>query len=47
MESLQNGLQPHSGVTQLVSIDFNESYVASVIATLTLTLDVKGLCAAG
>ena len=34
MESLQIGLQPHSGATLFVSIDFNESYVASVTLTL-------------
>ena len=37
MESLQNGLQLHSGITLFVSIDFNENYVASVIAALTLS----------
>ena len=26
MDSPQNGLEPHSGVTLFVSIDFNESY---------------------
>ena len=36
MDSLQNGLQPRSGATLFVSIDFNESYVASVIAAFTL-----------
>ena len=43
MESLQNGLQPYSGETPFASIDFNESYVASVIAALILTLGVNGL----
>ena len=38
MESLQNGLQPHSGATLFGSIDFNESYVTSVIIVLTLML---------
>ena len=36
MESLQNGLQPHSGVTLFVSIDYNKSYVASITTALTL-----------
>ena len=35
IELLQNGLQSQSGVTLIVSIDFNESYVASVMAALT------------
>ena len=45
MEWLQNGLQPHFGVTLFVSINFNESYVVyiiSVIAALMLTLSVNG-----
>ena len=29
-------LQPYSGATLIVSIDFNESYVTSVIAALIL-----------
>ena len=37
-----NGLQPHSGATLSVSVDFNESHVASVIAVLTLRLGVNG-----
>ena len=36
MRLLQNGLQPYSGTTPFVSIDFNERHVASVIAALTL-----------
>ena len=35
-KSLQNGLQPHSGATLFVSINFKECYVASVIEALTL-----------
>ena len=42
MELLQNGLQPNSGVTLFVSIEFNESYIASIIAALTLMLGVNG-----
>ena len=38
MESLENGLQPHSGVT----VVFNENSVASVVAALMLTLGVNG-----
>ena len=41
MESLQNGLQLHSGATQFISIDFNESYIASVDTVLMLTLWCK------
>ena len=45
MESLQNGLKPHSGATPFVSIDFNgELYQwrhRSVESALTLTLGVK------
>ena len=36
MESPQNELQPYSVVTLFVSIYFNESHVASIIAALTL-----------
>ena len=42
MDSLQNGLQPHSRETLFVSIDFNKSHVASLIAAFTLTLSVYG-----
>ena len=42
IESLQNRLQPHSGAILFVSIDFNERYIPSVIAELTLTLGVNG-----
>ena len=34
MESLQNGLQPHSGATLFVPIDFKECCVASAALTL-------------
>ena len=36
-----NGLQPY-GSTLFISIDFNESYVASVIAVFTLALGANG-----
>ena len=36
MKLLQNGLQPHTGVNLFVSIDFNESYVTSIIIALAL-----------
>ena len=36
--SVENGLQTHFGAT----IVFNENRIASVIAALTLTLDING-----
>ena len=40
MESLQNGVATHSGVTPLF---FNQSSIASVTVASTLTLSVSGL----
>ena len=43
MESIQNGLQPHSGVTLLFPLYFNESYVTSIIAVLTMSTLTLGV----
>ena len=45
IQSLQNGLQPHSEVAPMVLVVYNETANASVIAALTLhilTLSVNG-----
>ena len=44
IESLENGLQTHSGVTSIV---FNENRIASVTAAFMLTLGIKWPCYKG